>query len=520
MNLVEYDSALPASAMPAADEDGVAGFIAGATNGLKTSGNVNLSQPWTFYAIVQWRKPLVDPAGISWLLFADGDSDDVAVMIQTADSGKVIVTSGGAYTSPDSSISALVGSVPESEWMRVRVVADGASSLLQVEDTTETGTLDAVSFNGVIRACRMSSVLYAHWQLINGTIGAGDHDQMWAYLETIKNGLPDYSGVSRISVFDGDYRAHGNIALDTSTTPDTLIAAFRKGGTHLTVDGVGVIQTSTDSGATWSAESTFITPAVNDDARGPQVLVTSGNRWLVAWFEWDGTTGEDSRVVRTMYSDNQGGSWSSPVTVTTPADVDWLAVSGAPCELTSGDIILSTYGDVTSSGKRNVILYRSTDSGASWSEDSRIVSDPDTDLDEPNLVLYSVDKLVCFIRHTVSLRRATADETATPLSWTNAVAVDCSGFSEPHVALLSDGTSVLCVRGQQEYYDETGRQAFELWTSSDDGETWSGPQYPCPNERAFQYGTPIQLASGDVFAWWSDEYFGAGYYWKEITDDV
>ena len=220
-----------------------------------------------------------------------------------------------------------------------------------------------------------------------------------------------------------------------------------------------------------------------------------------------------------MYSDDQGSTWSAPVTVTTPVDMDYLASAGAACELTSGDLILPTYGEIPANNRRGVILFRSTDDGASWSEDSRIT--PAADMDEPNLVLYAANKLVCYMRNS-ELYRSVADETGTPLSWSAAAAVDCSGYSSPTVTLLADGTSVLIVRcgATRVPYSNLSLMATELWTSADDGETWSGPQYPYPCESAFMYGNAVQLADGKVYAWWSIDFSGAGYYWKEITSDV
>lgn len=521
MRLVEYSPTLPASAMPSTDADGVAGYIAGANSGMRTAGNVNLGQPWTFYGLVQWRQPISEPFGQTWILLADGSPDDISIMIVTAavaGTDRVTVTSGGAYGSPDSSIVALSGAVPESEWMRIRVVADGASSLLQIEDTTETGTLDSVSFDGTVRALRTDGQLCAHWQLINGTIGAGDHEQMWRHLGVIKDLLPDFSTIDRISAWDEKYRSFGGIALDTDTEPDTIISVFRHGTGHETIDGVIKIQTSTNGGGTWSAESTIHTPAANWDARDPRVEVLASGRWIVSFFEWDGEYNADSRVVKTMYSDNQGGAWSSPVTLSAATSMKYMACSGYVTELSGGDLALATYGELDAGGADITVVFRSDDSGASWSEDST-VSIATGDAGEPNIRQLSGGAVVMLIRGPqTSIWRSTAAE-ATPLVWSTPALV-VPGFSAPGFIQLANDDLILSIRENEEYFDETGRQNHAIYKSEDSGANWTRMTHPMPSERAFMYGTPIQLANDDVFAWWAQEWDGAGLYWKEITDDV
>jgi hypothetical protein len=523
MRLVEYYAALPASAMPSMDADGVAGYIAGANSGMKTSGNVNMAQPWTFYGLIQWRKPISDPYGTSWVLLADGAGDDIAIMILTAavaGTDQVKVISGGAYSSPDSSIIALSGAVPESEWMRIRVVANGASSLLQVESTTETGTLDDCGFSGEVRALRTHGQLCAHWQLFNKVVPDGDHDQMWRHLDAIKAQLPDFSTIKRLSPWDDKYRAFGGIDLDVGTTPDTIVSVYRHGTDHAnTLDGVVKIQTSTDGGGTWSEESTIHTPAENWDARDPRVEVLASGRWIVSFFEWDGANNAGSRVSKTMYSDDQGGTWSSPVTLSPTTSMKYLACSGYVTELTGGNLILATYGEPDVGGNDIIVVFRSTDAGASWSEDSTVAISS-KDASEPNTRLLSGGPVVMLIRsnNDTSIYRATATE-ATPLSWSTPANV-VPGLSAPGFIQLASGDLVLSLRGVEEYYNETGRHDHIVYTSDDDGATWTMETHPMPSERAFMYGTPIQLADGKVYVWWSQEWDGAGFYWKEITDDI
>ena len=166
-----------------------------------------------------------------------------------------------------------------------------------------------------------------------------------------------------------------------------------------------------------------------------------------------------------------------------------------------------------------VITSRSSDSGVSWSEDSTVAISG-KNADEPNVRQLSDGTIVLLIRsnNDLSIYRSTASE-ASPLSWSSPASV-CPGFSAPGFIQLASGGLVLSVRENEEYYTETTRQNHAIYVSDDSGATWTRATHPMPSERAFMYGTPVQLASGDVFVLWFQEWDGCSIYWKEITADV
>ena len=432
------------------------------------------------------------------IAFYDDAENDVEVYIETQlGSGTAHIISGGSISSPDSSIGG--SAYTNRDWVRVKAVINGANSSIQIEDDIETGELDVNSISGRIQACMANSSV-AHWQLINGLVSSGDHDRMWEYLGRIKSWLPRYSSSVVVPGDNVWYKAFPGVDVDTSTDPQTIIATYMKATGHTDpADGVAAIVTSTDGGITWTEEAVLY-EAVSGETFGvrePVPKVLSTGRWIVSLCEC-----ESSVVVgrigisKTIYSDDNGETWSSPATLTPPTVMGPLT----PCvckvvELPSGDLLMAIYG-VPAGGDYNIALvFRSTNQGASWSEDST-VSIPLIGVTEPTLLLLGNGKLLMFIRgdNYRTWRSVAADSTATPLAWSEPASVT-GGRAVPHACELSNGTIVLCTRDTGNYFVETGGMPMMIYTSKDEGVTWSTPICPEPTDEAFMYGCPIEYNS-------------------------
>lgn len=521
--VIAGDPVLPSSVLPD-DAATVAGFVVGAMNGMRTQ-SLGLSQPFTIYALYRSRAGETTSISRAELAHFEHASEDVSLFVDDpALSGELLATSGGTQGSPDSSISTTGFS--HRAWVRVRAIFNGASSSLKVEGTTDNGTLDAHDVAGVLDTMR-SGGMFAHFQVIDRLMvdGEGDDAQIWTKLAETKALLPTYDSVI-VQASDDKYRAFGNCEYDPNGTPQ-LVAVYRHGTDHAaTLDGLGKWTKSTDHGATWSAEATFITEGGGREVRDTHIAVLSSGRWIVSYFDWDGTNDGGSRDTKTLYSDNQGSSWSSPVTLSPTTSMRWLAQSSPVIELASGDLLCATYGETTAGGAgsdRIVVVFRSTDSGASWSEDST-TSISGSDAGEPNLLLTSGGTLIMLIRHnsdTFIYRTTAQNAAATPIVWNTPASTGTKGAATPGFCELTGGDLLLCTRNHADYHDATTRFPMCLYTSSNDGVSWSGPIHPEPCERAQMYGKPIEYDDGggaDPWLFWSEESDGAVLHWRNVSD--
>lgn len=90
-----------------------------------------------------------------------------------------------------------------------------------------------------------------------------------------------------------------------------LIVAYRNATSHTSDNGQIVTRTSDDLGATWSIPSTIWNPTL--DARDPELFLTSDDRLLCSFFEYDSGSGASSvYVMQSLW-----GGVSTPVVLST-----------------------------------------------------------------------------------------------------------------------------------------------------------------------------------------------------------
>ena len=496
------------------DTQAIHGFVGGATHGMRTAAQ-SLSQPFTMYALVNWQWDInkAPENDIGCLGFDDNAPEDVSLHISSADADDQIqASSGNTQVAPDSEI--VIGPVPDRTWTRIKAVFNGASSSLQVEGTTQAGTLDSHDISGVLKVLDWS-VYIAHWQLIDGVVTDEIHNAMWGYLEGLKDDLPEYTSTI-VQAADGKYRGLGNCAIyDTNK----LVAAYYCGDGHSTADSDLRLTTSAD-GATWAAEAVIADVHVAGyHMRDTSITVLSSGRWVVVWTETNPTfTGEYNKAW-SMYSDNEGVAWSTPVQLAVHSSVTTTAVGGHVLELASGNLVVNTYGRATGDGNNIVLVYRSTDSGASWAYDSTVPSS--SLMNEGVMQLLSDGTALMMIRKSDGLYKSIcADPTATPLVWGTPSLTDSDARSKPYFIQRADDSLVLCTRSYEDYHDATGQSPMCILTSTDDGATWSDPVHPEPSYNAQMYGNPIMYDS-DLHVFWSQETAdGAVLFWRDLSDVI
>ena len=147
-----------------------------------------------------------------------------------------------------------------------------------------------------------------------------------------------------------------------------LLAVYREGVSHISVDGKVALQTSTDDGLTWSAKTYLASPPPGRDHRDPSIVETSSGGLIVNFFEHDGAkvTG-----LFTICSDDGGSTSASPDRV--DGYGGWTATSGAILRHSAGPLIMPFYGRNSGDTADRAGALISTDDGVSR---GRVVDHP------------------------------------------------------------------------------------------------------------------------------------------------
>ncbi len=233
------------------------------------------------------------------------------------------------------------------------------------------------------------------------------------------------------------------------------IVVYRKGTSHASDVGVIVKRTSTDSGATWSGETTIVTNVL--DVRDPSITRLADGSLIVSYFTASAPSTFATYVIK---STDNGATWSSAVDV--GGYTTWSAVSAPVVQLANGNLLLPTYGyDATWKMK----VHRSTDGGATWSVLSTLVTSPD--YAEPVLLLLANGNLLGLLNHGDAL--ATTISTDSGATWGTISDRFAMGSCAPRAYQFTAGTIVTAYRSST--VPNVGALAYR--SSADSGVTWS-----------------------------------------------
>jgi len=137
---------------------------------------------------------------------------------------------------------------------------------------------------------------------------------------------------------------------------------------------------SSDGGATWSADTQLTTDTAIDDS--PSIAQTSDGRIWVVFYSWRSQVGNETNPdLYYMTSSDGGATWSSATQLTTDPDFD---LNPSIVQLSDGTIFVAWQSDrIWVQGKpQDDIYYKtSSDSGATWSGDTRLTTDLGDDFD-------------------------------------------------------------------------------------------------------------------------------------------
>ncbi len=182
--------------------------------------------------------------------------------------------------------------------------------------------------------------------------------------------------VGSATPLDG-HRHFGGIA---RTSTGRIIVTYRKSPGHATqIDTEIMYMLSDDGGSTFTAEAVLVAGSATYDNRSQSIAVTSTGR-IVVNFNAVVVAGGAGNQFNSMFSDDDGETWSTPVTFVTNTET-FSRLFGQMKEVPSDIDPLQTML-VSSAYYRNdnltdfdVAYYRSYDNGDTWSSPVTIVSD-------------------------------------------------------------------------------------------------------------------------------------------------
>lgn len=260
----------------------------------------------------------------------------------------------------------------------------------------------------------------------------------------------------------------------------TLIAVYRDGASHTSVDGKVIKQTSTDGGVTWSAKSTVKTPAGGQDFRDPSICLLASGRLIINYFNYNGAAVTD---LLTTYSDDNGATWSVSTSIFSSGYTSWTATSAAILACSDGTLVMPVYGRNTSDTDDRMGVMRSTNGGTSWTLVN--VGAANSKTNEATLIDFGGGNLRAYIRYEVAASPIkVSDSTDNGATWSALTNLSFNvSPGRPFAARLNNETIFLMYRSTA-----SSRAAYRY--SLDGGTTWT-------DEAIYSY-SQYQYAGGFV----------------------
>lgn len=201
---------------------------------------------------------------------------------------------------------------------------------------------------------------------------------------------PDLSQGSRVNVDTGTgYKSFPGMALRSGR----LHLVYRHGSGHVSSDGVVKYRHSDDNGATWSAATTLVDGA-GTDLRDPSITCLSTGR-LVVGYDYAPESSYWS-TIKVIYSDDGGGTWSSPYDVSASGMTYESAGTSPMLELGDGTVLLPAFGVNVAGGFYFSVLFRSSDHGATFGSQTTIAQSGSWSYGEPQFRL-SGSEIICLL---------------------------------------------------------------------------------------------------------------------------
>lgn len=266
-----------------------------------------------------------------------------------------------------------------------------------------------------------------------------------------------------------------------------LLLAYRHATGHGSPwDGDLRVRYSSDLGLTWTAAATLLTHSTGPtvDYRDPQVTVLADGRVMIAFYTHNGTI---ANAVKIITSEDNGVTWSTPVTITTPY-TQTVATEGKVVELASGTLLLPIYGNYTGDNPdiTTAAVVKSDNGGTSWG--SQVTMASGANFNEATIVILPDGNLLSLIRNEDDASIYKVTSTNDGVTWSTP-SLSFAGSARPELLVLASGG--VCI-----FYRNPANGLPVYRTSWDDGVTWSAlTQF---GASTYYYGAAIQLAGGLV----------------------
>lgn len=269
-------------------------------------------------------------------------------------------------------------------------------------------------------------------------------------------------------------------------------------------DGVVHIRFSTDEGANWSAEDTFtngsavtgapFTPTAAWDASDSIIFLAPNGNLLLHILEQSNTSMLGTRQRR---STNGGATWTDEGIINSDATI----LGAQDFKLVGSDIYITTWSDPNTNQTTpfQTQLYKSTNSGTSWSKVSDITSTTDN-TDEAGLAYLGGSTFYTVIRDSPKTKTWARTSTDLGLNWGSLVDITATtpAFGIMHRPRFRQFAETLLLYGRN-YIDSTHEQ-IEVFVSTDRGASWAGPFLLDATVYAdCGYGDVLQRANGQYY---------------------
>jgi hypothetical protein len=154
-------------------------------------------------------------------------------------------------------------------------------------------------------------------------------------------------------------------------TTNVLTYIYTEGTLHVGPTNFGIIKkrTSLDGGATWAAPVTLFSEA-DHDLRGVTGGVTPTGRFVLMYARLHSGSQTWQSIV-TRYSDDNGVTWSSAVTIPTTGATAFCP-HGSMIRTDDGQLLMSWYGDDGTTFR--VFVIKSSDNGATWGSPIEVIN--------------------------------------------------------------------------------------------------------------------------------------------------
>lgn len=355
----------------------------------------------------------------------------------------------------------------------------------------------------------------------------GASSDTWAWSDTtLPPAAAARTGGTQRTIFSSGGTLHYQFPTMVKMASGRQLVLARKSTTgHATHDGVAVSSYSDDDGATWSSAVVETTlQAGQDDYRGGNMQVFASGRVGHVFF-----TADDSPVKNRgwySYSDNDGGTWSTPVQIDTAAVDEGAFVASDLVELPSGRLVVIGFGRATyaSSEWFGLTVY-SDDGGATWSDLGTLAAYATYGYNvvEPQIERFETGELFATFHTEDGLptnfyRTHSTDGGAT---WAAATLVTATSYNRQGIVATSDKRGVVIAYSGDLY-------SFRYIESSDYGSTFassveiaadpgSGERYITWAMPTILGGTGLQQNVGFVYSWENGSQTTGSVYFKQFS---